>query len=195
MTQRSALFIAAGLTAFVLVVLGGLDTALAPPPPVPLIAPTAPADPTTGANSAAPFPQAVYQQALQEARAQLDEANRRLALANEQLHQAQAPSAPLPPAATATPAPPAYPVSPLAAAQAALALAPGATLITRPDLVSYQGTAAYEVRLDRGTVYIDAASGQILYNGLAPAIQAPAPGAAQARGDYEHENDEDDGDD
>ena len=38
----------------------------------------------------------------------------------------------------------------------------GAKLIHAPELVNYQGQVAYEVQLDRGTVYVDANSGRVL---------------------------------
>ncbi len=198
MTQRSALLITAGLTTFVLIVLGGLGAYLAQPPAAPAPAPAAATDaapPNSGSADPVATQAAVYQQALQDARTQLDEANRRLAAANAQLRLAQTPTAPPPPvASTAAPAAPTDAVSAPAAAQAALALAPGATLTSRPEVVSYRGTAAYEVRLDRGTVYVDAGSGQILYNGVAPAVQAPAPVAGQAPTGYDQENDAGGGD-
>jgi hypothetical protein len=58
-----------------------------------------------------------------------------------------------------------YAVSPDQAVSAALASTPGASLVQQPRLVSFNGTIAYEVPLDRGNVYIDATSGQVLYNG------------------------------
>jgi hypothetical protein len=208
MTQRIALLIAAGLTAFCLVVAGGLSMALMQPsaPPVALDAPPpAPAvdlvSSTAGGGAApalAPEQEAVYQQALQEARAQLDEANRRLAAANEQLRLAQQPPSPTPvpadpPSPTAAQAP-APPVSPDRAALIAQTVAGSAVLNGTPGLVLFQGTAAYEVQFDRGAVYVDAASGGILYNGLAAAVTAPPPAPAPARVQT-HEDDEHEGGD
>ncbi len=51
------------------------------------------------------------------------------------------------------------------AAQIALNVVPNGTLTRTPELVSYQGTTAYEVLLGQGTLYVDANSGKILYNG------------------------------
>ncbi len=59
---------------------------------------------------------------------------------------------------------PTFPVSANDAAQIALLFAPGAALAGPPRLVNVNGTIAYEVALDRGLVYIDATSGQVLYN-------------------------------
>jgi uncharacterized membrane protein YkoI len=61
---------------------------------------------------------------------------------------------------------PAYAFSLLQAAQIALQAAPGAVLLQPPELVDFQGIVAYEVILDIGTVYIDANTGEILYNGI-----------------------------
>ncbi len=59
----------------------------------------------------------------------------------------------------------AYPVSAEQAGNIALSNAPGASLLQQPRLVNLQGTAAYEVLLDRGQVFVDATSGQVLYDG------------------------------
>lgn len=50
------------------------------------------------------------------------------------------------------------------AASRALQAAPGGRVLAGPELVSLQGTPAYEVVLDQGAVYIDARSGQVLAN-------------------------------
>ena len=71
---------------------------------------------------------------------------------------------------------PAYAVPAEQAESLALNAVPGATVQSAPRLVSFQGTAAYEVVLDRGPVYIDANSGSVLYNGAA---QTTAAGFAQ----------------
>jgi hypothetical protein len=76
------------------------------------------------------------------------------------------------PSATSAPDPAAPAISPDWAGMIALAATPGAQLMRQPDLVLFQGAVAYEVTLDQGLVYVDANSGQVLYNGAAPA-QAP----------------------
>ena len=50
------------------------------------------------------------------------------------------------------------------AARLALAYAPGAALLRWPELVDLQGARAYDVLLDQGTIYIDAATGTVLYD-------------------------------
>ncbi len=59
-------------------------------------------------------------------------------------------------------------ISATTAWQIAQQAVPGATLNGMPTLVNLQGTVAYRVQLDRGVVYVNATTGQILYN------QAPA---------------------
>ena len=59
----------------------------------------------------------------------------------------------------------AYPISAEQAGSIALNSVPGASLLQQPRLVNLQGTAAYEVLLDRGQVFVDATSGQVLYDG------------------------------
>ena len=59
----------------------------------------------------------------------------------------------------------AYPISAEQAGSIALSNTPGASLLQQPQLVNLQGTAAYEVLLDRGQVFVDATSGQVLYDG------------------------------
>lgn len=66
-------------------------------------------------------------------------------------------------------------LSPDQAAQIALNVAPNATLARTPELVSFQGTAAYEVSLSQGNVYIDANSGKVLLNNATASAAAPAP--------------------
>ena len=76
--------------------------------------------------------------------------------------------APAPAAPAPAPAAPTYAVSPDQAAQIALGVAaPGANLTKAPDLVSYEGKPAYEVVLDKGSVYVDAQTGAVLANGAA----------------------------
>jgi uncharacterized membrane protein YkoI len=63
------------------------------------------------------------------------------------------------------------------AKQIALDTVPDATLTKEPELVNFQSTVAYEVALDKGNVYIDANSGQVLYNGATPPPPPPPPPA------------------
>lgn len=145
MSQRSALLAAAGITAFVLVLIGGLvaRAALASPP-----------SPSPSAPSVL---------------------------------------APDPTAAT-VPVSDEYPVTARLAGAIAGNVAPGSRLLTTPELVDYQGSVAYEVATDRGLIYVDATTGQVLYNGA----QAPAQnwvGDDEHAGDDEHDDHEDDDND
>ncbi|GAB4114572.1 MAG: PepSY domain-containing protein [Roseiflexaceae bacterium] len=173
MNQRTMLAIAAGVTAFVLVIVGGLATRLSqnPTPPVAEVAATDTALPTLdpATEQLIREREAAYQRALDEANAKLAEANARIAQANQQAEQAvvAAPTAlPVAPAAAADPAP-TYAVSLIQARDLALSTVPGATLSRDPELVNYQGIPAYEVVLNSGTLYIDAQTAAVLFNGAA----------------------------
>ncbi len=114
MSQRTSLWIAAGLTAFVVVLIGATALALA-----------------LGARAAT---------------------------------QAET----IAPASNVAPAGDPALMTKVSAAQAeqiALNVVPNGTLTRTPELVSYQGTPAYEVILNQGTLYVDANTGRILYNG------------------------------
>ena len=58
------------------------------------------------------------------------------------------------------------------AALVALSDVPGATLQKTPELVDFEGTVAYEVLLDSATLYIDANSGEVLYNSMVVSASA-----------------------
>ena len=145
MNQRTALLIATALTAFLLVVGGGLTISI----------------PTASASAAKATPAMAQPAAL----------------------------------AVAQPAPPAT-ISANQAATIALAAAPGTALASTPEMVNYQGVVAYEMLLDRGAVYIDATSGQVLANSVAVVAQAPATSEQARVGRAEHREhaDEDDQD-
>src|SRR4051812_13852171 len=220
MTQRSALMIAVGITAFVLVFAGALATYVTQAKPQAANAteqPVASAAAPDADQQAQPAPVQTMRAVLNAREAasqqQLAEANRRIEEANGRLKQlydrfgtpiptpTETPQAAQPeqPAqqpvqfAEATPtaaAPepeqpePSITISPRDAALAALRIASGATLTQVPRIVSYGSTAAYEVVLDRGNVYVDAANGQVLYNG------ATADPAAPAQPSYSDDNQE-----
>ncbi|HST04191.1 MAG TPA: PepSY domain-containing protein [Chloroflexia bacterium] len=59
-----------------------------------------------------------------------------------------------------------YPVSADQASAIALSIVEGTSLLQQPRLVDFQGRAAYEVQLSRGMVYVDASTGQVLYDGV-----------------------------
>lgn len=138
MSQRTALLAAAGITAFILVLIGGLvaRTAAAPPAAAPAVAPGV---------------------------VQFD------------------PGA----------APAGYPVTASLAGVLAQTAAPGARLVKTPELVDFEGRAAYEVTTAQGLIYVDASTGQVLYNGAAALVQ-PRAGADGENEDEHGEHGDDD---
>jgi uncharacterized membrane protein YkoI len=138
MSQRTGLIIAVILTAFILVVGGALVGRTTQP-------------------EKSPVETAAVQQLMERESAYQDLTRQ----ANERLQQAYAKLQ-----ARATATSPAYLFSPEQAANIALQLAPGAVLLNVPELVDFQGAMAYKVSLNTGLVYIDANSGQVLFNGI-----------------------------
>ena len=171
--------IAWALGAFTLVILGAvwgqiLQTVQAGVPDRPTVemTPTPAADPNL---------EALLQEREQAYRQLIAEANTRLQQAYQQIQelsaqiqgssaQIQEPSAQQAEASGA-PAMPQARVSPAQAIWIAMNVVPGSALMKEPELVLFQGVLAYEVVLDQGTLYIDANTGQILYNGIPPVIQ------------------------
>ena len=100
---------------------------------------------------------ALREQAYQEI---INQANQQIELANQQIATLAG--------VAITPSEPISVAYPYSAEQAAAigqqiaGIAPTAT----PELVSYNGTAAYEVVFDNGKIYVDANTGSVLYNGL-----------------------------
>jgi uncharacterized membrane protein YkoI len=148
MSQRIALFVSVGLTAFVLVFIGAAIG-------IGRWYPAASANPTLDPLLLAQLQarEATYQAMIEQANAQLQATD---------------------PAATPTTEPTpsleptvVYPISSDRAAYIALSAAPGSYLVKNPELVSFQGVVAYEVTLNSGQVYVDANNGQILFNGAA----------------------------
>jgi len=144
MSQRTGLIIAVILTAFILVVGGALVGRTTQPEKSPV-------------ETAAIQQSAAVQQLMERESAYQDLTRQ----ANERLQQAYAKLQ-----AQATATSPAYLFSPEQAANIALQLAPGAVLLNVPELVDFQGAMAYKVSLNTGLVYIDANSGQVLFNGI-----------------------------
>ena len=222
MSQRTLLVISGALTAFILVVVGAVAAFVVKPANASSSTTSAAVTQAVGdASPVAVYDAASVQALLDQHDASykdaLQTANDRLAQANVQLDQAykdrasleqalrdaqgvQASAAsqqPAQPEPTAPPAPskqPSYAVSPQSAEDLAVRAAPGSSLMSTPTLVNFQGTAAYEVLLDNGPVYIDANTGAVLYNGAAsPAVSNPQPSSGEGeRGeDGEHEGGDD----
>jgi uncharacterized membrane protein YkoI len=209
------LILAAALSVFALVLVGGVTMRLtaqspAPTPSAMAVATASPA-PQVGVDPTAV--QALIAQRDQSYQQRIREANERIQQTNEQLKQAyqkqrslatqlnqayrQATStgkaAPAQPPVQAQPAPqptpapaaPTYAVSPDMAVTIAMNVAPGAKLARQPELVNFQGAVAYEVMLDTGAVYVDANSGQILFNGTAVAGSGGHQGGEHEGGEHE----------
>lgn len=152
MSQRTAILIAAGLTAFLLVVGGAVAGQLVNPTPT-LAAPeepvVAPVEVQTSPDVQSWMErEAAYQELIREA--------------NVKLEQAYAQQEAV--AATA-PADAAYAISAEQAAEIALQAVPWAKLLRPAELVDFEGVVAYEVALNVGVIYVDANTGDILYNG------------------------------
>jgi hypothetical protein len=108
-------------------------------------------------------------------------------------HAVVQPAVPAATASTSTTRPIAVKLSSDQAVQIAVKLAPQAKVVRVPELVSYQGTVAYEVLLNQGSVYVDANNGQVLYKDLALA-QSQTTGQGNINR-TEHEREEQEGDD
>ncbi len=202
MKQRTALMIAAVVTAFLLVTAGGVLARVAL-----TSASTGTADAATTtdvANTAALDPQveALVQQREAQYQAQLTAANNKLqeAYAQQQalalqLQQAQS-AAQSASAASAATTSTGYAITPEQAVLLALSAAPGNSAAYLPDLVSFQGIPAYEVALSGGLVYVDATTGDVLYNGATTAgFGVPSLGGESHEGHEQHEGQGGDNDD
>jgi len=202
MTQKTALILSAVLTAFVLVLGGGLVARVSQPIAPAQAAPVASA-PTAPAPTATIDVNAQVEQLLQQREAQyrqlIDEANQRLQQANQQL-AASAPAArSARPAALAAPAAPAAQAAPPtaslsaeAARNIAIDASGGATMIREPELVLFEGKVAYEVGFTRGVVYVDANDGTVLFNGAHGGGGQPSGGTQTQPTNGEHESEHED---
>ena len=120
-----------------------------------------------------------YQSLLDQANQTINQANSEINNLQTQLQQQSG----TPAAATTTP----YPI--LADQAGAIANnVTGEVMEKIPRLVNYNGQAAYEVVFSNGNVYVDAASGAILYNGVAKAKTITADQAAQIAMNYSGNN-------
>jgi len=164
MFNRKAFMLSIGITAFVIVTVGGIVAAFAQS--------RSGSEPAMAATDllSDPAVQAVLREREAAYQQLIDEANRRLADATTP---------------TAEPILEDYSVSAgLAVALAQNALG-GGTLLRQPEMVSFSGRVAYELILDRGQVYIDATSGAILYNSGVIQV-ASASGSSREHEDDDH---------
>jgi len=146
MIRKNALLMASALTAFVLVLIGGIAGKLSG------VASAEEAQPTAASVAVDEVALAtVLQQREGAYRDLIDQANQLLA-------------------ATAVAPEAVYPVSADTAVAIVLTTVRGGELTGPPELVDYMGAAAYEVSLVQGLVYVDANTGKILANGAIPVI-------------------------
>jgi uncharacterized membrane protein YkoI len=183
MIRKNALLMAAALTAFVLVLIGGIAGKLSS---VASAAEGQPSSPSATVDEAALA--AVMQEREGAYRQLIDQANQLLAVTAE------------------APAAPTYPVSADTAVAIVLTTVRGGELQQPPELVDYMGAAAYEVSLVQGLVYVDANTGKILANGAIPQVVVVEDnsggnqdGSSSSSGysddDGDHEDEHEDGDD
>jgi hypothetical protein len=175
MKHRTALIVSAGVTAFVLVVMGAVAG---------LAASGARAQEATQQATLDPAIEAQLQAREADYQAMLAEANTRLEDAYAKIEELQAQQ---PPAESDTQV---YPISPDLAVGLVLNEYPGATLLRWPELVDFQGTVAYEIVLDRGKVYLGATNGAILWTGVNNQAVSSSGGRGEHE-DHEHEGDDD----
>ena len=206
MKQRTAILIAAVVTAFLLVTAGGVIARVAQAMTTTEVSTAKTSTSTVALATATLDPQmeallqqreAQYQQQLQAANIRLQEAYAQQQALADQLAAAQAQTVAQPAAqSAASVASTGYAITPEQAVLVALGAAPGNAPVSGPELVSFQGTAAYEVGLSGGLVYVDATTGAVLYNGaVAAAISIPQLSGGSDHEHEEHEGGEDDHDD
>ncbi len=127
--------------------------------------------------------EAGYNQLIQQANQQIEEANARLQAAGAAAG-ATASSASASGAASGSNVPINTAVSADKAGQIARQAAdPGQLLMKPPELVNFQGKVAYEVAFQKGSVYVDAQTGAVLFNGTVPQT-ITLDKAAQIAADY-----------
>jgi len=163
MRQSKVLLVSIFITVVILVIAAGVTT-------------------TVMANNAAAQREAAYQQLIQQANDQLTQANAQLQemqIKLAQVQQAQQVTQPISSQAAASQAvasqvttdqPAAeYAVSTDQANQIAVkAVELGSKQLKTPELVDFEGKAAYEVVYEKGSVFVDAQSGDVLFNGTIP---------------------------
>ena len=218
MSQRTAMLVATALTVFVVIALvsvvwqlfqkSNVDTlglqVAAPAQATEIVGDTHAVSGPTDAEIAAR--EASFQQLIQQANQKLEESYKQQQELTKQLAAEKskqvAVNAPAAAPAQANQQPK-YNLSADQAAALALKAEKGAMLVKTPELISFKGTAAFEVTLDRGVVYIDANTGEVLYDsavviivhdsgggggnsGGNPAVSAPK--VASTSHEHEHES-------
>jgi hypothetical protein len=129
--------------------------------------------------------EAQYQQVIQQANQQLEQANTELKTLQQQVTELKKQSAPVENTVSNTTA---NMVSTALSAEKAGQIAeenaaPGQALQKKPELENFEGKTAYEAVFEKGSVYVDAQSGEVLFNGTVPQKITLAK-AAQVASDY-----------
>lgn len=171
MIRKNALLMASALTAFVLVLVGGIASRLSAAASA---EEAQPSTPTVAVDDAALA--ALMQEREEAYRDLIEKANQLLA------------------ATAAAPAEPAFPISPDTAVAIVLTTVRGGSLEKPPELVDYMGAAAYEVSLVQGLVYVDANTGKILANGAIPQVVVVEESSSGSGGNSRQSNDDHDRD-
>jgi hypothetical protein len=128
--------------------------------------------------------EAQYQQIITQANQQLEQANTELKTLQEQVIELKKQTAPAQNvSANATNSAVAAISAEKAGQIAEEAASLGQVLKKAPELVSFEGKAAYEALFDKGSIYVDAQSGEVLFNGTIPQ-EISANKAAQVAAEY-----------
>jgi len=123
----------------------------------------------------------VFQQREAEYQQLIEQANQQLAEANQKLQAVQVQNTP---AQQNSPTATSLPVSAEQAEQAARQFAdPLQAFLKNAGLVSFEGRAAYELVFQNGSIFIDAQTGDMLFNGTIPQ-EIDANKAVQIASDY-----------
>lgn len=183
MKVSKLLLLSVFITAAVLAIVGGVITQVmaANQAAVQASQPSSPTvDPVQATLAAYQQREAVYAQTIEQANQQLEKANSQI----KAMQQAA-------PVKSNDPAPTAAGVA-LSADKAGQiaqeAAEAGQKLLKQAELVKYEDKVAYEAVFEKGSIYVDAATGQILFNGTVPQT-ITASTAAQVASDYLKEKD------
>lgn len=203
MNQKFAFLMAGVLTAFLLVIGGGLAGRLSqsavPPTPTAVAveaAPVAQIDPSSQIIAQMQQREAAYQQLIDQANQRLQQAYDQQKATVAQINQTRSVAATQPaprPAAAAAPVQPAAPgLSAEDARNIAIDASGGKNMTREPQLVLYEGVVAYEIGFTNGAIYIDANTGAVLYNGTAGHGGGGNGGNPPPPNNDEHEHEHDD---
>jgi uncharacterized membrane protein YkoI len=185
MNQKTAFLFSGVLTAFLLVIGGGLVGHLAAPAPaaaaVAMAAPVVVVDPASQVIAQLQEREAAYQQLIDQANQRLQQAYDQQKATAAKINQARSVAA-APRVQQPAAAAPVQPAAPMVSADAAINIgidaSGGKTMIRAPQLVLFEGKAAYEIGFTNGAIYVDANSGAVLYNGTtAPHASSGTPAA------------------